>query len=207
MQNFNRRGMSMRGFPCSIALAGAALAALTACGDGDKAAADSTVGASIAAANPAPPTPAPGGVMVSMISATGAELGTLTLSESGGPITLSGSLRGLPPGEHGIHLHMVGQCTPPFESAGGHWNPTSKQHGTQNAQGPHAGDMMNITVGADSTANVNVTSASGPLRGAGGLVDGDGAAVVIHAAADDYKTDPSGNSGARIACGAVATGS
>ena len=197
----------MRGIPCSIALTGAALAALVACGGGDKAAADSAAGASVAAANPAPATPAPGGVMVSMISASGAELGTLTLSESGTGIAVSGSLHGLPPGEHGIHLHMVGQCAPPFESSGGHWNPASKQHGTQNPQGPHAGDMMNITVGADSTVTVNVTSAGGPLRGANGLIDGDGAAVMIHATADDYKTDPSGNSGARIACGAIASGS
>jgi superoxide dismutase, Cu-Zn family len=196
----------------SIGVAGAALAIMTACGGDDAAKADSAAGASAAAAAGATTTAAPapatgGGVTVSMISATGTELGTLTLTDAGAGIAVNGTLRGLPPGDHGIHLHMVGQCTPPFESAGGHWNPTSKQHGTQNPQGPHAGDMSNITVGADSTVTVNVTSAGGPLRGANGLVDSDGAAVLIHASADDNKTDPSGNSGARIACGAIASGS
>ena len=200
----------MRGVQCNVGVTAVVLAALAACGGKDAANADSAGASAAGATTSAAPAPAAapgGGVTVSMISASGAELGTLTLTDAGVGIAVNGTLRGLPPGDHGIHLHMVGQCTPPFESAGGHWNPTSKQHGTQNAQGPHAGDMMNITVGADSSANVNVTSASGPLRGAGGLVDGDGAAVVIHAAADDYKTDPSGNSGARIACGAVASGS
>jgi Cu-Zn family superoxide dismutase len=192
------------------------LGLLASCGGGDNAAGDSAAGASAAAAGGS--AAASGGdsaggagmgaaVHVSMISATGQELGMLMLNETGGTISLSGTLRGLPPGEHGIHLHQVGQCTPPFESAGPHWNPTSKMHGSQNPQGPHAGDMPNITVGADSSANVNINSAAGPLRGATGLVDNDGAAVVIHAKADDLKTDPSGNSGARIACGAVASGS
>lgn len=187
------------------------LVSMTACSGNDAAKSDSAAGASTAGATttaaPATAAPAGGGITVSMISAGGAELGTLTLAEAGGNITVNGTLRGLPPGEHGIHLHMVGQCAPPFESAGGHWNPASKQHGTQNPQGPHAGDMNNITVGPDSTVTVNVTSAAGPLRGANGLIDADGAAVVLHAKADDYKTDPSGNSGARIACGAVASGS
>jgi Cu-Zn family superoxide dismutase len=187
---------------------------LFACGGGDNAAADSAAGASTAAGGAAADSAAGAagagagsGVNVSMISATGQELGTLVLSESGGMIAVSGTLRGLPPGEHGIHLHQSGQCTPPFETAGPHWNPTTKMHGTQNPQGPHAGDLPNITVGADSSANVSVTSAGGPLRGATGLIDADGAAVLIHATADDLKTDPSGNSGARIACGAIMTGS
>jgi len=180
---------------------------ILACGGSDNAAADSAAGASAAAVSADGAAGAGAGVNVAMISASGQELGTLILSESAGTISVSGALRGLPPGEHGIHLHMVGQCTPPFETAGGHWNPTSRSHGTQNPAGPHAGDMPNISVGADSSVNVTVTSAAGPLRGATGLVDMDGAAVLIHATADDYKTDPSGNSGARIACGAIASGS
>lgn len=202
----------MRGTHWSTGAAITMLALTAACGGGDAANTDSLAGASASAAaggtTAAAPAPAaPGGVTVSMISAAGTELGTLTLTESGGMISVSGTLRGLPPGDHGIHLHSVGQCTPPFESAGPHWNPASKMHGTENPQGPHAGDMPNITVGADSTANVNVTSAGGPLRGASALIDTDGAAVLIHEKGDDYKTDPSGNSGARIACGAVASGS
>ena len=181
---------SIRGATALISLG------LLACGGGDNAASDSPAGAGMGS-----------GVRVSMISATGQELGTLMLSDAGGAISVSGTLRGLPPGEHGIHLHGVGQCTPPFESAGPHWNPTSRMHGSQNPQGPHAGDMPNITVGADGSATVNSRSAAGPLRGANGLIDTDGAALLIHVTADDLKTDPSGNSGARIACGAVASGS
>jgi Cu-Zn family superoxide dismutase len=143
---------------------------------------------------------------VPMRSAAGRELGTLTLTESGGGIAISGRIAGLTPGEHGIHIHMVGQCQPPFESAGAHWNPTNRQHGSQNPQGPHLGDMPNITVGADSSANVQVNTAGGTLRGADALLDTDGAAVVVHARADDLRTDPSGNSGDRIACGVITAG-
>lgn len=119
---------------------------------------------------------------------------------------LMGTLRGLPPGDHGIHLHMTGSCEPTFDAAGGHWNPTSKQHGSGNPNGPHLGDLQNITVGADSSVSIHLTSPGGTLKGENMLLDPDGAAVVVHAAADDYKTDPSGNSGARVACGAVRGG-
>jgi Cu-Zn family superoxide dismutase len=107
------------------------------------------------------------------------------------------------PGTHGIHLHMTGTCDAPFTTAGAHWNPTARQHGLQNAAGPHLGDLPNIEVGADSSANVQVSATGGTLRGADGLLDADGAAIIVHATADDNKTDPSGNSGARIACGVV----
>lgn len=133
----------------------------------------------------------------------GRELGTLTLLESDGGLAASGVLRGLPPGTHGIHLHTIGQCVAPFATAGGHWNPTAHQHGFDNALGPHAGDLQNIVVGADSSAAVNVKTRSGSLRGSTGVLDADGSAVVVHAGPDDYRTDPSGNSGARIACGVV----
>lgn len=145
-----------------------------------------------------------GSLQVPVRDANGRELGQLTVSESGGGINLIGTLRGLPPGQHAIHLHMVGQCTPPFETAGGHWNPTNMQHGFDNPQGPHHGDMRNIEVAADSSANVNVTTPGGMLRGdANMLLDADGASIIVHAGPDDYRTDPSGNSGARIACGQI----
>ena len=145
-------------------------------------------------------------VDVPMRDASGRQLGTLQLAAHEGGLMLTGRLQGLPPGAHGIHLHAVGRCEPPFESAGGHWNPTSRQHGTQNPAGPHLGDMPNLVVADDGSATVSVMSPGGTLAGDGGLLDGDGASVVIHARADDYRTDPSGNSGERIACGVVGSG-
>ncbi len=137
----------------------------------------------------------------------GRDLGTLTLTESGGAITVSGQLSGLAPGEHGFHIHTTGKCEgPSFETAGAHWNPTNRGHGTNNPAGPHLGDMPNITVGPDSTVSVQATTPGGTLHGENALLDGDGAAVVIHTDADDYKTNPSGNSGNRIACGVVTGG-
>jgi Cu-Zn family superoxide dismutase len=104
---------------------------------------------------------------------------------------------GLSPGSHGLHLHAAGRCEgPDFTSAGPHWNPTNRKHGSDNPDGPHLGDLPNLTIGADGRGSV--TLAVPP-----GFVDADGTAVVIHAAPDDNRTDPSGNSGARIACAAL----
>jgi Cu-Zn family superoxide dismutase len=136
-------------------------------------------------------------------NAAGHSLGTLVLRDGGSVILLTGSLRGLPPGSHGLHLHETGRCDPPFETAGGHWNPTKRQHGLQNPGGPHLGDLPSIEVSADSTAEVQASTPGGSLPGPNGLLDGDGAAVVVHARPDDGRTDPSGNSGNRIACGVV----
>jgi Cu-Zn family superoxide dismutase len=102
-----------------------------------------------------------------------------------------------------LHLHETGRCEPPFETAGGHWNPTQRQHGLQNPNGPHLGDLASFEASADSVAQARTSTPGGSLRGQSGLLDGDGAAVVVHAGPDDGKTDPSGNSGARIACGVV----
>ena len=135
--------------------------------------------------------------------AGGRELGTLTVSETGAGLATTGTLRHLAPGTHGIHLHTVGMCDGVFASAGGHWNPTMHQHGFENPLGPHEGDMQNVVAGADSSALVAVSTRGGTLRGANGLLDADGAAVVVHAGPDDYRTDPAGNSGARIACGVI----
>ena len=112
---------------------------------------------------------------------------------------------GLPHGIHGIHVHGVGRCDGPrFESAGSHWNPAVRKHGLSNAAGPHGGDLPNVTVAANGTLSATLTvpgaSLTGPSGAPGSLLDGDGAALVLHAQADDNMTDPSGNSGDRIAC-------
>ena len=114
-------------------------------------------------------------------------------------------VRGVPPGRHGIHLHAVGKCDPPeFTTAGGHFNPEGKKHGLSSPEGPHAGDLPNLDVAADGTGQVHylatkVTLSPGPAS----LFDTDGTAVVVHASPDDHVTDPTGNSGGRIACGVI----
>ena len=144
------------------------------------------------------------GVTAKVLDATGRELGVLTLADAGAAISVDGTLRGLTPGVHGMHLHTIASCDGPgFAGAGAHWSPTPKQHGSANPAGPHHGDLMNLTVGADSSVVVKMSTPAGSLRGENPLLDADGAAIVIHATTDDYKTDPSGNSGARIACGVV----
>ena len=143
------------------------------------------------------------GANAAVRDANGRELGTLTIADSPQGIVVTGTLRGLPPGTLALHFHTVGQCEPPFESAGGHWNPTGRQHGTENPQGPHFGDMPNLTVGADSTAQIQAATPGGALSGENALLDADGAAIMLHAGPDDYRTDPAGNAGARIACGVV----
>jgi Cu-Zn family superoxide dismutase len=112
---------------------------------------------------------------------------------------------GLSPGTYAVHVHAVGRCDPPeFASAGPHWNPTTRHHGQLNPQGHHLGDLPNLTVGTDGAGTVEFTIPGSSLRGgAHALIDGDGAALVVHANPDDYRTDPSGNSGARIACGVL----
>ena len=154
--------------------------------------------------SPAAEAPAGPHATATLLDSAGNELGMLTLAQSGDSITVLGKLTGLRPGEHGIHVHTVGLCdAPKFESAGDHWNPTKRQHGKDSPQGPHQGDLPNITVAQDRSVMVEATTAGGALQGENALLDSDGAAVVIHAKRDDYKTQPSGNSGDRIACGVV----
>jgi len=131
--------------------------------------------------------------------ADGTEVGRATASESGGAVRVSVDASNLPAGVHGVHVHTTGRCDgPDFTTAGGHWNPTTMQHGSQNPAGPHAGDLPNMTVAADGRGKLSMVLPAGTMTG---LLDADGAAFVVHAAADDLKSDPAGNSGGRIACG------
>lgn len=136
--------------------------------------------------------------------ASGLPGGTAQLLASGSQVNISIAVVGLAPGIHGVHLHMTGSCeAPDFTSAGAHLNPAGHQHGTSNPAGPHLGDLPNVTVGSDGTGTVSATLPGTPNEVLAQLFDGDGTAVVVHANADDYRTDPSGNSGGRIACGVL----
>jgi len=134
----------------------------------------------------------------------GKDVGRATVREVAGGLRVTVDARFLPPGMHGAHLHTVGRCEgSDFASAGPHWNPGGMKHGTNNPQGPHAGDLPNLSIGPDGrgTLGINLPGASFDA-----LLDADGAAMVIHADADDMMTDPSGNSGGRIACGVLVAG-
>ena len=144
------------------------------------------------------PTP---GARVEFVAGDGGARGTATLTEGAAGVLIRTATNGLPAGLHGFHIHMVGKCEGPgFESAGGHFNPTVRKHGTLNPQGPHAGDLPNLTASANAPVILETVAHGVTLAS---LVDEDGSALVIHANQDDYKTDPSGNSGARIACGVI----
>ncbi len=132
-------------------------------------------------------------------------LANATVDEGAG-VRVRVEAAGLVQGTYAVHLHQTGRCDPPaFESAGPHWNPTRRQHGRLNPLGPHLGDLPSLTVGADGAGIVEFTIPGASLRrGDHELADADGAALVVHAGPDDYRTDPSGNSGARLACGVVA---
>ena len=132
-------------------------------------------------------------------------LANATVVEAGG-VRVRVEAAGLVSGTYAVHLHETGLCEPPdFASAGPHWNPTDRQHGRLNPQGPHLGDLPNLNVGADGAGTVEFAIGGTTLRrGGNALLDRDGAALVVHSGPDDYRTDPSGNSGARLACGVVA---
>lgn len=139
---------------------------------------------------------------VSLINSDGQAIGTVAPAQTTGGVTLVLRASGLPHGLHGLHVHGAGRCDPPsFDTAGPHWNPADRKHGLQNPQGPHAGDLPNVTVSSNGVLAETVVLAGTSLAA---LADADGSALVIHAGADDYVTDPSGNSGARIACAVLA---
>jgi Cu-Zn family superoxide dismutase len=135
----------------------------------------------------------------------GRTVAAASASEVGDGLRVRVEASGLAPGVYGAHLHAVGRCdSPSFESAGPHWNPGNREHGRDNPRGQHLGDLPNLLVGTDGRGSFEftipgATISNGPRR----LLDADGASVLLHARPDDYRTDPSGNSGARIACGVL----
>ncbi|MCI1141544.1 superoxide dismutase family protein [Sphingomonas sp. WKB10] len=170
----------------AMLILGLSTAALAACAPKDEVAVGSPV--------------AGGARAVAMLkTATGADAGRATATEVAGGIRYTLDVKGLPVGTHGAHIHTVGRCdAPDFTTAGGHWNPTAMKHGSMNPQGPHEGDLPNLIVDSAGRGTIGMTVPGATMAQ---MLDADGAAIVVHAGPDDLMTDPSGNSGGRIACG------
>lgn len=143
-----------------------------------------------------------------LVAGDGSPRGEAVVTEAADGLHVLVRAQGLTPGMHAVHIHTMGTCTPPdFTSAGGHWNPTGHKHGKDNPDGMHMGDMPNMIAGADGAGEMEYVIVGGTISGgATPLLDADGAAVVIHAQADDNKTDPAGNAGGRVACGVLSAG-
>lgn len=142
-----------------------------------------------------------------LLLANGAPAGTAEIVATGDHVSMHVTVRGIDAGPHGFHLHTTGACrAPDFKSAGGHLNPTDNEHGAENPDGSHFGDLPNLQVGSNRTASTSFDLGQGRARAMEWLFDADGTAVVIHAGADDYRSDPAGNAGARIACGVLEQG-
>jgi superoxide dismutase, Cu-Zn family len=161
---------------------------------------------------------APGGMagaaldtaLATLQDSSGAQVGTARFAVADGGVEVQVQVNGLPPGMHGLHIHTTGRCEPTdtaFSSAGGHLNPSDRQHGLENPAGPHAGDLPNLDIGDDGGGTLTATALRDVADPMAVLLDADGAALVVHANADDQRTDNGpqgpGNSGARIACGVI----
>lgn len=148
---------------------------------------------------------APKSAHADIVNAQGQTIGTAKITPTRGGVRLVVNVEQLPAGVHAIHIHTAGKCEgPAFTSAGGHFNPTGKMHGMLNPQGAHLGDLPNFTVGANGRGRARIEAKGVTLgEGANSLFHEGGTSVVVHEKADDYKTDPAGNAGARIACGVI----
>lgn len=148
--------------------------------------------------------PAPS-ASANLVDAEGRSVGQATFQQTPHGVLVKLDLKNATPGVHGVHIHDVGRCDrPSFESAGGHFNPTNRKHGFLNPQGPHAGDLPNIDVPSTTQHSVeyflpDITLDAGPQT----LIDSNGSSIVMHAHIDDYRTDPAGESGDRLACGSI----
>lgn len=155
------------------------------------------------AANPA--APAGSQAIAELARADGTPAGTARIVQSAEGLDVEIGVLGMRAGTYAVHIHTTGRCdAPDFATAGAHWNPSAKQHGRDNPMGAHAGDLPNVTVGADGTGTITAR-VPGTVSGQNALIDADGAAVVVHAGQDDFRTDPSGNSGVRVSCGVLRT--
>lgn len=163
-------------------------------------------GSALPAASPAPTgggAPRPRALFV-LVDTTGARAGQVTATQDAGGVVLEVFATGLTPGRHGLHLHANPACEPPgFQSAGGHFNPTGRQHGPKNPQGAHAGDLPNLVANARGEGRAQVTIPGYTLSPGPRSIGTPGSALIIHAGADDELTDPTGNSGPRVTCTVV----
>lgn len=151
-----------------------------------------------------PPRPVPTATAAAIIrDPSGKQIGSIMLIDTYSGVLIMGNVGDLGLGVHAIHIHAIGKCEAPFTTAGGHFNPTNRQHGYRSATGPHLGDLPNLDLPAAGREKFEMLLPNVTLKGDHGLLDADGASVVIHASGDDYATDPAGNSGGRIACGVI----
>lgn len=162
---------------------------------------------------PAPPAAAPPAVRsvptpnltatATLHDLAGTMAGNVTFTDSRAGVVIMGTITGMGLGWHGVHIHAVGKCEPPFTTAGGHLNLENKHHGFLNADGPHTGDLPNVDTPPSGPIHFEFLLADVSLKGRNALLDADGAAIIVHSGRDDYTSDPAGNSGARMACGVI----
>lgn len=147
---------------------------------------------------------AQGDARAELKDAQGQQVGQVTFKETPHGVLLHATFTGIPAGVHGFHIHQTGKCESPFNSAGGHFSPATAQHGIENAMGMHSGDMPNIVVPAGGKMSVNILVMDVTLKaGPNSLLRDGGTSLVVHQLADDNRSDPAGNAGARIACGVI----